>query len=733
MPELKSLNATNLPEGHDLATHGEKPLVNFVLDKNKLEISYIFPGIIVSEQKNKVTDNRLREMMPADLHEVGIAGIGFFSESGKPLLPSFGRFVQIPPGCNFKIHVAKSEPVEYQDMKIKPAQENRKDQDAGTVEFDENAYNQDQFYPGEVIERSRPMYMDGYRVICIHIRPLQYNPKRKLLHAYSNIKVTIELLPGKTVAGQEADTDELDNWVFSDRSKSLEGFGNLIFNPSRSYFEKSSVLRLPVTQMRARPDIPEYYIIYGDVFEKPAQKLAEWKQKKGIETQAICIDAIIGSEKGDFAKLKDFIRAKRGEPFSPLRYVLLFGDVAHIPTSGDAGSTTDHYFFTHRDRDAKDDSDCIIPWISGGRIPARSEQEGMSIVDQIIHYEKNPPHDREYYNRMTVAAYFQDVDESGMQNGRADMAYMKTMESIRDHMLSHGFKVNRVYVSNNRNPREYIDGTPVPMKVKESILYKRNGGVATKRLVGYVNEGQLIVGHRGHGGKDGWANPAFKNTDVKTISSQQPSIFFSINCLTGSFDRQEECFAEAILALNGGAPSLIAATELSGSWRNDSMIKALYDAIWPGAIPTYPVTTMRYPIKYYRMGDILNYSKAYLLTAHGSNPNTRKQFEIYHVIGDPTLNIWGEEPLTLRLRASISKDMLILNMNTCPRDAVLSIWYGKIRLKRLEPTGTRLAIPLMLFQDLPKDALNPARAEPYALSIYFSAPGHRFAESKLWF
>jgi hypothetical protein len=670
-------------------------------------------------------------MMPPKLHEVGISGIGFFSESGKPLLPSFGRFVQIPPGCNYEIHIEKNEPQEYQNLKIKPAQENTKDEDAGTVEFDEDAYKQDEFYPPDIVECSRPMYMDGYRVICIHVRPLQYNPKKYLLHAYSNIKVSIVLLPGKTHEGKEADTEEFDNWVFSDRSKSLEGFGNLVFNPSRSFFERSSVLRLPAAQIRTRPDIPEYYIIYGDVFEKPAQKLAEWKQKKGIETRAVCIDTITGPEKGDISKLKDFIRAKRREPFSPLRYVLLFGDVGHIPTSADSGNTTDHYFFTHRD--AQDDSDCIIPWISGGRIPAHSEQEGLAIVDQIIRYEKSPPRDPEYYNRMTVAAYFQDVDEKGRQDGTDNMAYLKTMESIRDHMLSHGFKVNRVYVSNNRKPSAYSDGTPVPLKVKESILYKKNGGIATKRLVGYVNEGQMIVGHRGHGGKDGWANPAFKNADVKTIASHRPSIFFSINCLTGSFDRQDECFAEEILALNGGAPSLIAATELSGSWRNDSMIKALYDAIWPGAIPTYPVTTMRYPIKYYRMGDILNYSKAYLLTAHGINQNTRKHFEIYHVIGDPTLHIWGEEPLTLRLRAAISKDMLIINMNTCPRDAVLSIWYGKIRLKRMVPTGTRLAIPLMLFEDLPKDALNPARAETYALSIYFSAPGHRFAESKMWF
>jgi hypothetical protein len=731
MSDLKSLNANNLPKAHDLHSHGEKPLVEFKFKKNVMEISYIFPGIIISEQRNKVADKKLRDQMPSKLHEVGISGIGFFSESGKPLLPSFGRFVQIPPDYNYEIDIEKNEPEVFRNLKIKPAQENAKDQDAGKVEFNERAYKEDKFYPEKNVECSPPMYMDGYRVICIHVRPLQYNPKKKLLHGYSNIKVSIKLLPAKTLDGKEADRQELENWVFWDRSKNLEGFGNLLFNPNRRYFERPSIQQPSAAHVSTRPYKPEFLIIYGNIFKKPAQKLAEWKKKKGIETQIECIDAIAGSDKSDIAKIKEYIRDKRRRPFSSLRYVLLFGDVVEIPTEQVRKSTTDHYFFTHRD--AKNDSECLLPWVSGGRIPARSESAGMDVVNQIISYEINPPNDPEYYRRMTVAAYFEDVDDRGLQDGRANKAYLKTMESIRDHMISHGFKVNRVYVSNTRKPSEYIDGTPVPPKVKESILYKNKGGIATKRLVSYVNEGQLIVGHRGHGGKEGWQNPPFKNTDLKTISSHRPSIFFSINCLTGSFDRQEECFAEGILALNGGAPSLIAATELSGAWRNDSMIKALYDAIWPGAIPTYPVTTMRYPIKHYRVGDILNYSKAYLLTAHGFNSNTQNHFEIYHVIGDPTLHIWGEEPLTLRLRTSISKDMLIINMNTCPKGAVLSVWYGKFRLKRMEPAGTRLAIPLMLFNRLPKDALNPERAKPYSLSVYFSAPGHRFAESKLWF
>jgi len=494
-----------------------------------------------------------------------------------------------------------------------------------------------------------------------------------------------------------------------------------------------------------RPDIPEFLIIYGAGFEGPARRLQAWKMKCGLDTAIVPLSGILtpeyarGPRESQVEKIKTYIRDQRGAPSSPLQYVLLFGDIGAIPTeerqrpdtsASPLYDTTDFYYFTHRDAEG---GECLLPWIAGGRIAALTIEEGWSVVDQIIRYEKDPPHDPAYYSRMTVAAYFEDSDDRGRQDGRANKAYLKTMETIREHLLSHGFEVHRVYVSNTRNPEQFSDGTPVPPKVKEELIYKTDAPIATKKLIGLINEGQLIIGHRGHGDRLGWQNPPLKTEDLGRIDSPTPSVFFSINCRTGSFDGGRECFAEKILALNGGAPSLIASTELSGAWRNDSMIKALFDALWPGVIPTYPVTTMRFPLKYYRIGDIMNYAKAYLMISHGVNANTQKHFEIYHVVGDPTLQIWSSRPLTLRLRTRLKADMLIVNMNTCPKDAALSVWYKEDCLLRMAPSGTRLAIPLMLFDKLPGDAQNPSREQAYPLSVYFSAPGHRLAESHLWF
>lgn len=743
MTGLKSLNATNLPATFDLDHHGEKPIISVSLEAKAIRIRYIFPGFSFSDHTFSPEADAIPEVIVYQ-HEVGIAGAGFLSESGQPLLPSFGRFIQIPPGLQYKASFTLGASCDHKDIRIKPAQENATDQDAGVFEFERDAYKKNRFYPAkkQMVDTKGPFYMDGYRVLCIHVRPFQYNPVKKLLHCYSNIEVSIKFKKKITTDWENPTNGEVPLSVYQNCTPNLEGFGNFLFNPERKYFEKSALPLPPIDTSAARPDIPQLLIVYGETFEKPARKLQAWKQKCGLDTAIVPIAAILGpggahlTRKELVNKIKSYIREQRQAPLSPLRYVLLFGSVDTIPTEkrqrpdSPLFDTTDYYYFTHRDAE---EEECLLPWIAGGRIAVLKEEDGLSVVDQIIHYEKNPPDDPDYYGRMTVAAYFEDRDQLGRQDGQANKAYLKTMETIRDHMTSHGLEVNRVYVSNSRTPEKYCDGTPVPAKVKEELIYKGDGPIATKKLIGLINEGQLIIGHRGHGDRLGWENPPLKTEDLDRVDSPRPSVFFSINCRTGSFDADQECFAEKILDLNGGAPSLIASTELSGAWRNDSMIKALFDAIWPGVISTYPITTMRFPIKFYRIGDIMNYAKAYLMISHGVNANTQKHFEIYHVVGDPTLQIWGSKPMTLRLRARIKKDILVVNMNTCPKDSALSLWYKDEPCLRMAPSGTRLAIPLMLLDKLPDDAQDPARNHAYQLSIYFSAPGHRLAESHLWF
>jgi hypothetical protein len=711
MPDFVSLKASGLSAAFDAEVHTEQPVVTVEEKEDRIEVSFIFAGFTISDDDQEVEG----KLVP--FKEVGISGAGFVSESGRPLLPSFGRFVQIPPGCDFDVSVKRGRPVKFEDVLITPAQEEAVDGAEVEFEFDVEAYSEDELYPEEIVEVSGPQEMDDYNVLLIHVRPLQYNPAKKLLRGYSNITVVITLS-----RKEEVDEEETVRYPFPDPATNLEGFGNLILNPRRRIFERVTGITPPRVVFPAiQPRGPEFLIIYDENLKKPAETLDEWKNRRGLITETVSIKKVGNT----VAKIKDYIRKRRRILFSRLRYVLLFGDIGNIVTEETGGNTTDHYYYTSKDPTSS--SECLLPWVSGGRIPVGTVEEGMAVVNQIIRYERRPPCDPENYRRMTFAAYFQD---DAPQDGRANRAYMKTMEGIRSDMITQGFDVERVYVSNNPNPVLYKDGMSVPQEVKDAIV---DGDTATDMLISEISEGQLVVGHRDHGNRNGWAHPPLQMNHIEAILSQYPSTFYSINCLTGKFDANPvDCFAEALLELDGGAPSLIAATELSGTWRNDSMMKALFDAMWSGVISTFPATTASYAVKYNRLGDILNYAKAYLLVAHGSNAGVKDHFEIYHVIGDPTLQLWVDEPLSIRLRVRILENTLYVNTNTCPRGSSLTIWHRDKLLKRMEPSSTRVTVRLRDLKLLPGPAPQPVPMRR-TLSVCFSAPRYRFAQASLKF
>jgi len=703
-----SLSPAGLADDYDAKAYSDRPVVSVVEEERTIKISYIFPGFTIGE------GGRPAEGQMEAFQEVGISDVGFLSESGKPLLPSFGRFVQIPPGCEYEVSVSKGEAVRFDDVLVTPAQEEATDQEGVQVEFeyDAEAYADDALYPEKVVEVDGPYYVDGYRALLVHVRPLQYIPESRCLIGYSNVDVTIRLLEAES---DESDAEDSSEFLLANGSANREGFGNLLLNPGRGISDRMTIGPITGTIV-LKPHGPEFLIIHAVSLKKAAERLARWKNRKGLPTEIVSIDKVGNSA----SQIKKYIRNRRKALFSRLRYVLLFGDVNDITTEERSGTTTDHYYFTTKD--ASGSGDCVLPWVSGGRIPVNSLGEAKAVVDQIIRYERRPPCDPEYYRRLTFAAYFQD---DAPQDGRADRAYMKTMEGIRTHIESLGFDCERVYVSNNPNPQRYKDGTTIPADVRGAIVSDSD---ATDRLISETSEGQLLIGHRDHGGTTGWSHPSFNNDHLENIRSAYPSIFYSINCLTGRFDStSSDCFAESILELDGGSPSLVAATEPSGTWRNDSLMKALFDALWPGVIATFPGTTASYAVKDNRLGDILNYAKSYLLVAHGSNSGVRDHLEIYHVIGDPTLQLWSEMPAALRVRAAIRNNALKIHVTPAPGGAMVTIWHlGKL-VKRTALSSTRMTLPI---GDLKLTLPPPPRPRSF-LYVCVSAPGYRYRQVRV--
>lgn len=695
MREFKSLKPEGLPFEYVMSLHGEEPLVTVEEREQKIVVAYTFSGFFLSD------DSRTVEGVVIPFNQVNIPHTQFLAESGKPLLPSLGRYVQIPRGCRYSVTVEPENPVYFDHVLILPAQELLVDsKKKNQFEYDKDFYKIDRLYPDTIVEVTGPLSIDGYHALLIHVRPLQYNPARRRLVGFSSITVTIHLSPSPG-EGESIET-----------ATNRKAYENLFLNPLRRIAGRGEVPS-PVTRAPLAGKGPELLIIYHDQFRDPAGKLAYWKTMRGLSTEAVSLDRVGATVDA----VKEYIRRRKRAAGGRLQYVLLFGDIEVIPAEKITGSPsghniTDYYYSTEEDPVRSDQY--VLPWLSVGRIPVQTEEQGLAVVDRIISYERDPPDDLHYYKKMVFAAYFQD---KGKRDGREDRAYVKTMETIASHIEDLGVEVERVYVSSNPDMREYVDGSPVPETVRSHIF---NEEEASQKLIEAVSEGCLLVGHRDHGSPAGWVHPAFKISHLESISSDTPSIFYSINCLTGQFDlrRPRECFAEKLLSMDGGAPSLIAATRPSHTWLNDDLMKALFDAVWSGIIPRIPGFTANYTVKNNRIGDILNYAKTYLpLTLSGGLRYVKDHLEIYHVIGDPSLEIWKECPLTNAIRTDYHQGYLRINMECCPAGTVLTLWNDSDLIKKLTPSSTYVTVSLR------SAAVSAARDH---IIVCFWAPGYRF-------
>jgi hypothetical protein len=748
MREFKSLYPKGLMADFDAQIQGEEPMVTVEESKRRITISYAFPGFFLTDDSEKIDDEDIQ------FKQINIEGTGYLGVNGRPQLPSFGRYVQIPVGCDYKVSVYKDDPIEFEDLIVKPAQTELTDDPELEYAFayDKKLYASDDFFPAELVTISQPLEIDGYNSLLVHVCPFQYNPVKKKLIAYANIELTIDILEKE---------DEVDELPHPDPEGGLEGFGNMFLNPRRN-IERRLNVDPPLRPIPPRIEMvgPELLIIYDNTFQEAARKLDQWKNMNGLRSKIASIDSVpnyagAADDNARVSALKTYIRnakkAKiiRGRFIIPrLRYIILFGDVDMIasetiaddPVSGGVWgpvNISDYYYSTRKDPASA--SEMVFPWLALGRIPVRTADEGMAVVDQIIVYEKTPPSDPEYYRRLTFAALFQDKrNYYDACDGRAARAYMRTMEYIRERMVALGFDVERVYVTDcpNTTMEYFSDGSTVPQEVRDAVV---DGASATEMLISETSEGSLLIAHRDHGQQEGWHMPSFERQHLTDITGEIPSIFFSLNCQTGWFDRPAnlESFAETMLRHSGGAPSLIAATRNSSTTHNDEMMKALFDAMWGGVLPTFPASsTASYTVKNNRLGDILNYGKSYLPIASSYNNYNKDHFEIYHVIGDPSLEIWKEEPKNIGLRVRYilrrgHRGAVSIRLTSCPKGSVITIWYRDNLLKRIEPTSTHITLPVDDFRAPRRPTTpRPPRHLPGYI-VCFGAPGYRFRKVRV--
>ncbi len=391
-----------------------------------------------------------------------------------------------------------------------------------------------------------------------------------------------------------------------------------------------------------------YLIISSMPYVEVCEELASLKNILGYPT-SLCIKNGWTS-----AEVKDSI-SHYAQILPNLKYVLIIGGNSDVPAQQIFRNTkynnpyvSDFYY------SCLDGENDLTPDLYIGRIPVNSVKEANVILDKLYNYQLSPITDESFYRNGVNCAYFQLLNESNSSTTE-ERRFVHTSEEVRDYLTQFGKNIERIYAAPSGttptywNNIAYGTGGLIPAELRDPSF---NWGGNASNIVSSINAGCFYILHRDHGGIDCWGSPYFSISHLLQLNNQSKlPVVFSMNCLTGSFNKTN--FAEEFLKLEGGgAISVFAATEVTYSGLNDAMVHGMFTAPWPnpGLYPAINAwSTPNQPASpkspQYSLGEILHAGIDRMEELYGINSiNVTTNKERFHILGDPSLMLPTETP-----------------------------------------------------------------------------------------
>ncbi|MCP4688363.1 MAG: hypothetical protein GY859_09940, partial [Desulfobacterales bacterium] len=552
---------------------------------------------------------------------------------GWPNLPTIRQYIHIPAGKSASVKVTPGRPVTLDGYRVHPVQPPGIDSpDAAPPEFlmNDAVYQMDASLPSELVTLDETEVIRGRKIALIRVCPFQYNPAREMLTVYPRIKVEIRFQGAAMDVGSRLSSSVFDEFI--------NGF---VLNPE-------SIAPGGPAEEAGDLEGAEYLIITGPDFASAAESLRSHRESLGLSAVVKTTDDT-GSAK---TEIQTYIQNAYDSWTPPPSYVLLLGDVEAIPTTYQSTTSrgTDLYYSTVDGAD-------ITPDLFLGRISVNTLDEADVVVQKIIDYESQPTAPPSFYENALVAAYFQDYN----LDGYADRRFVRTSEEVRDFLLTREKSVERVYcrtsgsTPTNYNNGAYGNGEPLPPELLAAGGFAWDGGA--QDILDAIEAGVFLVLHRDHGmdrndgySHTGWGDPYFVETHVASLDNEGLfPVVLSINCQSGWFDGEtdlntaaaHESFAELFLRKSGGgAVGVLAASRNSYSGYNDFLAEGFIDCVWPDFLPSVPNNSGANS----RLGPMLNHGKIAMDLLWGTGAR-QTQYELFHVFGDPALEMWTQEPV----------------------------------------------------------------------------------------
>lgn len=538
-------------------------------------------GVSVTYSIEEFTMNDI-EIRGEAMKYITLPDVFLFNDEGAPDLPGSGRYIAIPEGATPTLKIVASRTERFRDVSIAPAPRIPWATERGELEYNKDLriYSSNAFYPAEPVKLSEVTQVRGVDAVILGITPFQYNPVTKELIVYRDLKVEVSFDGG----GQFGEDRLRNRWWDPILSDVLLNYASLpdIDYSRRDYSSRSIGF--------------EYLIITPDdpVFISWADTIRRFRNQQGIYTGITTITEVGGNTT---TAIENYINNAYNTWDIPPAAVLLLGDYGSMGSTiispiWDSYCASDHIY---ADVNGNDDEEEVIL----ARMTARNDAELSVMINKALDYETDPPTNPDFYNHPITALGWQ-TERWFQICSEVVGGYLKNVKG-KDPV-----RINAVYDGNpssdpwstapntgtvvnyfGPNGLGYIPASP-------SELGGWTGGNASQ-VNAAINSGSYLLQHRDHGYEFGWGEPDYGTSNIPGCQNTDLVFVFSINCLTGKYNYSSECFTEMFhrYTYNGqpsGALGLLAASEVSYSFVNDTYVWGVFDNMYPDFMPANATT-----------------------------------------------------------------------------------------------------------------------------------------------
>ena len=585
---------------------------NIKLNDGKTAIKVVENTYLKLQVENALADINFFEVKTDKgvFTEFNIEGYSYTQKIGFPKLPVNRRLIEIPMNSTAIVNVIDFKVNEYtlEELGISnivlptQPQVNKGEEGETEIVINERAYQENSFTPTNLVTVDVLGIMRGIRIARLNIAPIQYNPVTNTVRIYEEVNVEV-LFEGADVIST----------INMKKSTS-----NIFFNGMRHQILNYKTLE----SKELITDSPVKYVIVSDpMFETQLQPFIEWKTKKGFKIiEAYTNDPNVGTTT---TSIKAYLYGlyQEGTPDDPPpAFVLFVGDVQQIPafngTTG--GHVTDLYYCEY--------TGDMLPELYYGRFSAQNTGQLQPQIDKTLEYEQYLMPDPSYLDEVVLVSGMDGSFAQDWGNGQINYGtenYFNAAHGITAHVY----------------------------------LYPESGSNAAN-IIQHVSDGVSFGNYTAHCSSSGWADPSFTTSNVPGLQNANKYGLLVGNCCQSSAFDVNACFAEALLrAENKGALGYI------GGSNNTQWDPDYYWGVGVGPIsenpPSYEETTMgAYDGTFHDHGEPIEdwyitqdqmIFIGNLAVAEGAPSSGNYYWEIYNLMGDPSLMIYFSEPPELTI------------------------------------------------------------------------------------